>query len=80
MRRIVLSPAARPAVSNFCTLSNNGHDFRRNDTEHKTCVLIFPTTSVREKFSHSKTNSAKNKFPQVFMYRTRYSCQILKQT
>jgi len=42
----------------FSALSHKGHDFRRNVTEYKMCVLIFCTTFVWN-ISHSKQNWAR---------------------
>ena len=37
------SSLAPPYLS---TLSHKRHDFRKKKSQHKTCVLIFPTTSI----------------------------------
>jgi len=57
MRNIILSAVDCLAVPYLCTLSHKRHDFRREkyNTEHKMCVLIFSTISVRN-VSHSKKN------------------------
>ena len=62
----------------FSTLSHKRHDFRKNVTEHKMCVLIFSTTFVWN-FSHSKKKWVRydQKCMLVFMLSTDYSCQIL---
>ena len=44
MRHIVTSFVASLAPPNFSTLPHKRHDFRKNVTEHKMCVLIFYTT------------------------------------
>ena len=46
MRRTILSSVAYPALQQFSILSHKRHDFRKNVTEYKTCVLIFSTTFV----------------------------------
>ena len=56
-RHVILSVAPQ-VLQHFYTLYHKRHDFRKNVTEHKMCVLIFPTTFVW-KFSHSKKNSAR---------------------
>jgi hypothetical protein len=53
IRRTIFFSVACPAVPNFSMLFHKHHDFRENVTEHKTRVLIFATTSVRNT-SHSK--------------------------
>ena len=67
------------ASSYFSMLSHKRHDFRKNITEHKTCVLIF-STSLFPNISHSKKSSARYHHKcsiSVFMKGIRYSCQIL---
>jgi hypothetical protein len=79
MRLIILSSVACSDLPYFSTLSHKRHDFRKkNVTEHKMCVLIFSTTFVSN-ISHYKKNAARcyHKCTQVFMWSTRYSCQIL---
>jgi hypothetical protein len=41
--RMHQSSIACPTLLNFCALSHNRHDFRKNVTEHKTCISIFST-------------------------------------
>jgi hypothetical protein len=62
----------------FSTLSHKRHVFRKKVIEHKMYVLIFSTNFVWN-ISHSKKNSVRyyHKCTQVFMWSTRYSCQIL---
>ena len=74
MRRTIFSSVACPAVPYFSTLFHKHHDFRENVTEHKTCVLIFATISVRN-ISHSKKNSVR--LPQMYRYIDRYVHVIL---
>jgi len=58
MRRFIFPSLAYPAVPYFSTLSNKRHNFRENVIGHKRCVLILPTTFVRN-ISHCKNNSAR---------------------
>jgi hypothetical protein len=59
MHRIILSTVACLALPHFSTLYHKLHDFQEKVIEHKMCVLIFSTTSIRN-ISHSK-NSARYK-------------------
>jgi len=62
------------ALPYFSTLSHKWHD--SGEKVIQICVLIFSTTFVWN-ISHSKRNSVRYyKCAQVFMYSTRYSCQI----
>jgi hypothetical protein len=76
VRRIVLPSVVCPAVPHFSALPHKRYDFREKVTEHKTCVLVFSTASVRN-ISHSKKNSAiyYHKGPQGCMCSSRYSGQ-----
>ena len=62
----------------FSTLSHKRNDFRKKVNGREMCILIFSTTFICN-ISHSKKNSARycRKSENVFMYSTRYSCQIL---
>ena len=42
-----------PALTHFSTLSHKRHDFMKNVTKYKTCILIFCTTAGRN-ISHFK--------------------------
>jgi hypothetical protein len=44
MRHIVIS--ASLALPYFSTLSHKWHDFRKNVTKYKMCILIFCTTFI----------------------------------
>jgi uncharacterized membrane protein YqhA len=57
MRSIVLSSLACLPLPYISNLFHKRHDFRENVTEHKTCILISPTTFVRN-ISRSKKNWA----------------------
>jgi hypothetical protein len=74
--RAILSAVFCPAVQYLSTLSYKQHDFRTKVLEHKICVLFLSTFVW--KISHSK-NWARydQQCTQVFMQRTRYTCQIL---
>jgi hypothetical protein len=67
-----------PVYNTFSTLSRKRHDFRKKVIKHKICVLIFSTSFVWN-ISHSKNKWERydKKCILVFMYSTRYSCQIL---
>ena len=74
----ILSSAACPAVLYFSTLSHKRHDFRgKKVIGHKTCV--FSLTTFVWNISCAKKNWAGHdrKRISVFMWSTRYSCQIL---
>jgi hypothetical protein len=66
----ILSSFGCSALQYFSTLSHKRHDFRKNVTEHKMCVLIFSKPFVWN-ISHSKKNWARydHKCILVFMYR-----------
>jgi hypothetical protein len=55
MHHTVLSFVASLVQPQFLTLSHKRHDFRKNVSEHKMCVLIFSTT-----FVYNISNSKKN--------------------
>jgi hypothetical protein len=57
MRRVMFSSVASLDSPLFRHYVTNGTIFGENVVEHKTCVLIFSTTFVRNIF-HSKKNSA----------------------
>jgi hypothetical protein len=78
MRPIILSSVASLAPPCFSTLSHKRHDFRKQNTEHVTCILIFSATFIW-KFSYSKENPTKRyrKHTEPFTQNTRYSCQVL---
>jgi hypothetical protein len=63
----------------FLTLSHNLHNFRKKVTKHKTCVLIFSTTSIWN-ISYFKKKSAKHchKCENVFMSSTHFCWILLK--
>jgi len=62
----------------FSTLSQTRHDFRGKVIKYLVCVLIFSTTFFWN-ISHYWENSTRyyRKCTYVFMYSTRYSCQVL---
>ena len=68
MRRIIFSSVVSMAPPNFSLLCHKWQDFRKNVTEHKTCILIFSTTFIRN-ISNSKNNSARycHKCENVFI-------------
>jgi predicted transcriptional regulator len=59
MRHIVTSFAVPLAPPYFFTLSHKSHDFRKNFTEYKMCVLIL-STAFDKNISHSKKKLARN--------------------
>ena len=67
-----------PDSAIFSTTSLKRHDFLNNVIEREICVLIFSAIFVW-KNSHSKKNWKRcySKCKQVFMWSTRYSCQVL---
>jgi len=74
-----MSPVACPALQYFSTLPHNVKIFeKKKKFLHINCVLISSTTFNRN-ISHSKSNWAiyNRKCTSVFMYSTRYSCQVL---
>ena len=70
----LMSSAASLAPPYFSTFCHKRHDFRKNVTEYKMCILIFATAFVWN-ISHSKENSARycHKCENVFMWSTRFS-------
>jgi len=58
MRRTVMSSVACLGLQDFSTISQKWNDFRKNVLEHKMCVSICSTNSVRN-ISHSKKNSGR---------------------
>ena len=67
-----------PLYNIFSPLSHKRHDFRKNDTAHKICVLILCRNFIWNIF-YCKKNWVKydHNCISAFVYRTRYSCQIL---
>ena len=65
----IVSSVACPAIPHFSTLFHKQHDFQKNVTEHKICVLIFSSTFVWN-ISYSKKNSPRyyHKCTNVFMW------------
>ena len=55
-RAVILSSAASLAPPYFSTLFHKRHDFRKNFTEYKMCILIFCTTFICN-ISHYTKNS-----------------------
>jgi len=43
MRHVKLSSVASPVLQNISTLSHKRHDYRKEATERKICVLSFPS-------------------------------------
>ena len=76
MRHIAI--CGLPRSTKFFNFISQTARFSGKVTEHKMCVLIFPTIFVWN-ISHSKKNLARcdQKCISVFMYSTGYSCQIL---
>jgi hypothetical protein len=66
-----------PFYNIFSNLSHKRHDFRKNVTEYKMCVVISSTNLVRNIF-HSVKNLARyeQKCTSFFVQSTLYSCQI----
>ena len=54
----ITSSVTCPAVQYFAKLSHKRYDFRKNLTEHKTCVLILSTNFFRN-ISHYEEISDK---------------------
>jgi hypothetical protein len=46
MRHVIMSSVACLATPHFSTLPHKRHDFRKNVTEDKMCILIFSTTFI----------------------------------
>jgi len=66
------------ALLYFSTLSHKRYDVRKKYIEHEMCFLIFSRRFARNIY-HFKNNSARydRKCIIIFMWSTRYSCQIL---
>ena len=73
------------SVSYFCTLSHTRRDFRKTCTEHKTCDVVFSTSSVG-KISHFKKNATRydNQFTwsscKVISFRVKFYCNLIFST
>ena len=78
MRHVISSSVAYPAVQYFPHYLTNGTISWKKVIYLKMCVVIFCTMFVRN-VPHSKKNSARyyHNFTLVFMWNTRYSCEIL---
>ena len=75
MRRIILSYVARPSLLCFCTLFHNRYDFRKIVMESN---VFWFSTFFFWNICHSKKIWARyHKCTYVYMYSTRYLCQIL---
>ena len=70
MGHIILSSVAIPALREFFTLSPTRHDFRRNFTERKMCILIL-STNLSETFLILRRNQRDS-----VMNVHRYSCKV----
>ena len=73
----ILSSVACPTLRYLSTLSHKRHDFRKNVTKHKMCVLIF-STNLSETFlilRRIQRYTVTNVHISVVMYSTGYYCQ-----
>jgi hypothetical protein len=78
MRRIILSSVACPGVTYFSKLFKKPSNFqKKNVTEQKKRVLIFSTAAFWNINSKNNPERYYHKRAKVFIYGTRYSCQVL---
>jgi hypothetical protein len=78
MRPIILSSVASPAVQHFSTLCHKGTIFRKKKvSEHTECFYFLYTCTKHFSFYENWGRYDFKKW--VFMYSTRYSCQVLIQ-
>ena len=71
-RYCIVIRVACPAVPYFSTLSHKRNDFRKNVTQHSTCILVFSTKFVRNICSFKKRFS---KISHIYV-RLRVKCEL----